>query len=176
MPSEDEYEKPITAKTVWLTICLICLPIVGFQLGWYLREECIKVANLRSRFEKLAYELRLYHEEHGTFPPTKYQPVPGGPIHSWRGLLMPPPGYDFSKNWNSTNNLQASETMHGQHGFKLIDQSCDPEITHYLTIGEGEEWPVARRPLRSLLVKSGKDQFLLVEYPDSKVHWLEPRY
>ncbi len=49
------------------------------------------------------------------------------------------------------------------------------ETTQYLAIGEGDEWP-SRKPLRSRLVIKGKDRFLLVEYPDSNIHWMEPKY
>jgi hypothetical protein len=132
-----------------------------------------------SRFKQLELALLFYHEEHGAFPPTKYQPVAGGPIHSWRVLLVPHTSrsfgsysdYDFSQEWNSTNNLQALGRT-APVNFRFDD---DGEIAHYLAIGDGEEWP-SKEPLKSRLITKGEDRFLLVEYPDSDIHWMEPRY
>jgi hypothetical protein len=30
--------------------------------------------------------------------------------------------------------------------------------------------------LNILLITEGKDRFLVVEYPDSDIHWMEPKY
>lgn len=59
--------------------------------------------------------------------------------------------------------------------FAYFSMDCDDDFAHYITIGDGEEWP-SRKPLRSRLITKGKDRFLLVEYPDSKIHWMEPKY
>jgi hypothetical protein len=134
------------------------------------------------KFAQLELALHLYHEEHGAFPPTKYQPVAGGPMHSWRVLLVPHTTsrfaerhskYDYSQEWNSPNNLQALGRMPPYFSYFRLDG--DGETTHYLAIGEGDEWP-AKKPLRSRLVTKGKDRFLIVEDPDSQIHWMEPKY
>jgi hypothetical protein len=126
--------------------------------------------------------LLTYHQEHGAFPPTKYQREAGGPVHSWRVLVLPYTSsdfmeryskYDFSQEWISTNNLQALGRKAPR--FFRLDGDGDNDTTDYLAIGDDDDWP-ARKALRSLLVKKGKDRFLLVEYPDSEVHWMEPKY
>jgi hypothetical protein len=125
--------------------------------------------------------LLAYHEQHGVFPPTKYQPEPNGPIHSWRVLLVPHTDvdfreryskYDFSQEWNSPNNLQALGDM---PYFYCFSMGTNNKITNYLAIGDGEEWP-SERPLKSRLVTKGEDRFLVVENPDSELHWMEPKY
>jgi hypothetical protein len=49
------------------------------------------------------------------------------------------------------------------------------DITNYLAIGDGDDWP-SEKPLKSRLVTKGKDRFLVVEYPGSEVHWMEPKF
>ena len=80
--------------------------------------------------------------------------------------------YDFSQEWNSPENLKAVAEM---GFFNYLRTDADNETANYLAIGDGDEWP-SRKPLKSYLVTKGKDRFLLVEYPDSDIHWMEPRY
>ena len=129
MSSADAYEKPIRPRSVLLAIFLVGLLILSLWMGWFLRDLFIMSKNLRnqSRFDQIENLLRGYHEQHGAFPPTRFQPVPGGPIHSWRVLLVTPPTYDFSQRWDSTNNLRVSRFRH----FTMIDHEV--EIAHYLT-------------------------------------------
>ena len=152
-------------KTVLLVVCLVGFPIVAFWLGWNLLDAANRVTELRSqsRFNHLALALQLYHDDYGAFPPTKYQPVAGGPVHSWRVLLVAQTQghevysqYDFSKKWSSTNNLQALNGWPSR-SFRFDGEG---DTTHYLAIGEGDEWP-SSKPLRSRLVTKGKDRFLL---------------
>ena len=170
-------------KTTLVFASLLVLPIVAFWLGWRVNEVWRTTRDCRSegRLSQIRLALLLYHEEHGAFPPTKYQAKPGGPIHSWRVLLLPYTtldyrerysSYDFSQEWNSPSNLQA---LGGMPFFGYFNMNGDNDIAHYLAIGDEDDWP-SRKPLRSFLVTKGKDRFLLVEYPESNIHWMEPRY
>lgn len=106
---------------------------------------------------------------HGAFPPTKCQPVAGGPVHSWRVLLFPiltgkDSKYDFSQEWNSPTNLQALGPT-APHRFRLTG---DGDTSHYLAIGPNDEWPLDKwNPLRSLLTIRGKDRFA----PVAPIHY-----
>jgi hypothetical protein len=177
-------------KIVLLWVCLIGFPIGAFWVGGRLHEARHVSEDIwsQSRFAQLKLALEIYHEEHGAFPPTKYQPVAGGPIHSWRILLVPHTSaderysnYDFTQEWNSTSNLQALSGWPAPNRrimpsliFRMIGGG-DGDIAHYLAIGEDDDWP-SRKPLKSILVKKGKDRFLLIEFPDSEIHWMEPKY
>jgi len=156
--------------------------ITGFWCGWRCRDASNAAEECRSdsKFAQLRVMLHAYHDEHGTFPPGRYQPQADGPKHSWRVLLMPYTNrdnreryskYDFSQAWNSRTNLQAVGDVRYSVGFGLDPNS---NIANYLTIGE-EGWP-SGRPLKSRLITKGKDSFLVVEDPDSQIHWMEPRY
>jgi hypothetical protein len=165
-------------------ISLFLLYLLGVPIltSWIaVRRSESRDARLENKFAQIRDMLLLYHEQHGAFPPTKYQPKANGPIHSWRVLLLPHTDvdykqrfskYDFSQAWNSASNLQAVGDMPLFYYFSVRD---DNDITNYLAIGDGDEWP-SQKPLKSRLVTSGKDRFLLVEYPDSEIHWMEPKY
>jgi hypothetical protein len=166
-----------------LAACLIGFLVAGFWAGKRYSELRTVVTECRSesRFAQIEAMLLNYHDQHGAFPPIKYQPKTNGPIHSWRVLLMPYADvdfkerlakYDFSQEWNSPENLKALANM---RYFNYLSGNADNEITDYLAIGDGDEWP-SHKPLKSYLVTKGKDRFLLVEYPDSDVRWMEPRY
>jgi len=133
-----------------------------------------------SRFAQLENLLIIYHSRHGTFPPTQFQLEPGEPIHSWRVLLAQHTysdfvtrfeEYDFSQQWNSSNNLAL--WRHAPQGFRIGSETG--QVAHYLAIGNDDVWP-SEWPLKSRLVVIGDDRFLLFEDPDSTVHWMEPKY
>jgi hypothetical protein len=169
-----------TLKTTLLLVCLVAFCLVVFLIRELYLDAANRAKDVRSQgmFRFIEAALLAYHQEHGHFPPPRYQPVPGGPIHSWRVLLVPSIAgrqskYDFSQEWNSPNNLQALGNAPPGYGyFRMHGQS---DIAHYLAVGDNDDWP-SRRPLRSLLITKGKDRFMLVEYPDSEVHWMEPKY
>lgn len=170
-------------KIVLLLIGLVGFPTAAFWMGgrFYEARNAVKDYLSQGRFAQLEAMLLIYHDEHGAFPPTKYQPEPGGPIHSWRVLLVPHSSrsfierysqYDFSQEWNSTNNLQALGRM--PH-FVYFSMNGNGDVAQYLAIGDNDDWP-SKKPLRSRLITKGKDRFLLVEYPDSDIHWMEPKH
>jgi len=175
----------MSSHKIWLMRLLMAVVFLGavafsiefgrqLAVAMRVREECIS----QSRFAQISSMLLSYHQEHGAFPPTRYQAKPGGPVHSWRVLLAPYidayfrerfSRYDFSQEWNSPGNLEALAGM-GDYFSKGGN-----DITNYLAIGDEDDWP-SRGPLKSILVSKGKDRFLLVEYPASYIHWMEPRY
>jgi hypothetical protein len=168
---------------VLLLVCFFGFPVLGFWFGGRyselkaVRKECLS----QCRFAQIRAMLLAYHEQHGAFPPIKYQPNVNGPIHSWRVLLLPYTDvdfkeryskYDFSQEWDSPDNLQAIGNM---PYFYYFSMNADSNITNYMAIGDGNEWP-SQNPLKACLITKGKDRFLLVECPDSKIRWMEPKY
>lgn len=177
---------------LWIGVVVFVGSCVGaFWFGWrsgaIVHEGRARVVRLgdEDRFRVLGMALRFYHQAHGEFPPTKYQPEPDGPIHSWRVLLVPHTdgegysNYDFSQEWNSQHNIQALSDGFGavyyrmSGGIKWAEGINDTATI--LAIGEGDEWP-SDGPLRAFMVEEGKDRFLLVENPSSEIHWMEPKY
>jgi hypothetical protein len=163
-----------------LAVSLIVFPIAAFWTGGRFVELRNTTDSNQShgRLSQIRAALLIYHDLHGAFPPTKYQPKPDGPIHSWRVLLLPHieagkdayAEYDFSQEWNSPMNLQALGRI---PNFFNLDEAS--QLTNFVAVANGDDWPV-EHPLKSRLVARGKDRFLLVEYPDSDVRWMEPKY
>jgi hypothetical protein len=170
-------------KILLLSVSLIGCSLVAFWMGWRASEaRKITMEYLsQGKFDQIEAMLLMYHEEHGTFPPAKYQRQAGGPAHSWRVLLVPYTSprfgahfsnYDFSREWDSTNNLQ---TLGHMPHFPYFSLDGDGDTTHYLAVSDGEAWPF-KKALRSRLITKGTDRFLLVENPESDVHWMEPKF
>lgn len=171
---------PRPSKTALMWSCIIGVTILTFWMGGVLAN-----ANYRrsvKNFARLELALLRYHDEHGAFPPTKFQPEAGGPIHSWRVLLLPYADqtfvethsqYDYSHWWISPPNLQAWG-REAPSVFRMHHEGYNG-ITHYLAIGDEDVWP-SRSPRRSRMVMKDKDRFLLVEYPESEIHWMEPKF
>lgn len=167
-----------TLKIALVLVCLVAFCLAVLLVGELYRHAANQMRDIRSegRLAQIAFALEIYHDDRRAFPPTRYQPVADGPVHSWRVLLFPiyrnpQVTADYSQMWNSPKNVETLGQM--APGFWRFDG--EGETTHYLAIGEGDEWPTSK-PLRSRLVTKGKDRFLLVEYPDSNIHWMEPRY
>lgn len=164
---------------MFVAACTFCvlLAIVACALGYGVHcaktvaEEC----RSECHFAQIKSMLLSYYDDHGHFPPTKYQATPDGPAHSWRVLVAPCidsdylASYDFSKAWNAPENLRLA-------GWIAPYFSLDGSNTaHYLAIGKGDTWPIDK-PLMSFLVTKGEDSFLIFLYPDSDVQVNEPRY
>ena len=171
-------------KVLLLVLCFSAFAFAVFWAGGRFSElrNVTKVYLSHARFAQIRHMLLLYHQQHGAFPPTKYQPKADGPIHSWRVLLVPHTDihyrdrfsqYDFSQEWNSPSNLEALGG--GMPYFSYFRMGAESELTNYLAIGDRDHWP-SKAPLKSLLVTKGQDRFLVVEHPDSEVHWMEPMY
>ena len=164
-------------------VVLVAVTILAFWMGWRFKETRSNSKHYlwQARFAQIEAMLLMYHEKHGAFPPIKFQSEAGGPFHSWRVLLVPYTSrsfveryshYDFSLEWNSTNNFRALDRM--PH-FSYFSMDGDSSIAHYLAIDDDSPWP-AEKPLMSHLITKGKDRFLVVQYPDSEIHWMEPKY
>ena len=175
---------PRTNQKIAVIVILI-LPM--FALTFWIGGQVVKAINVvqicrsQGEFGQLRLILLGYYNQHGCFPPTKYQATPDGPIHSWRVLLLPYidmytaklySRYDFSQPWNSPDNLEIAKAAERHLGHFSID---NPGIANYLAIGDGDDWP-SKGPLSARLITKGKDHFLLVEYPESDIYWTEPKY
>jgi hypothetical protein len=170
------------------SVVLVCgVPVLTFWMGATFVElrNISKESLCEEKFADLACVLRIYHDEHGASPPTKYRATPNGPIHSWRVLLLPYMDmytkelyskYNFSENWDSPKNMAVARSLPLWTQYFCKGVGMDgKDIANYLAIGEGDEWP-SEKPLKACLITKGKDHFLLVEYPESTILWTEPKY
>jgi hypothetical protein len=161
----------------WTVILWAGLAIISFSIGSIFSGGNRLGDRLRSegRIQQLGFGLRIYHDQHGEFPPTKFQPVTNGPVHSWRVLLAPMTGgnsdYDFDQEWNSSHNL-GSMGSDWSVWFRMERGADEAEC---LAVSDDDDWP-SELPLGAFMVRIGEDRFLLVYDPDSKIHWMEPKH
>jgi hypothetical protein len=164
-------------------IVILVLILLSFSGGYAFRRAVEAGSYFRSqgRFSQIKAALLMYHQDYDAFPPQKYRVDPEGPEHSWRVLLVPYTTreyrrrfleYDFSQDWDSPANLQA---LDGRGQFAFFSSDGAYGTANYLTVGADERWP-SKHSLRSLLVKEDDDSFLLIECPDSSIHWMRPEY
>jgi len=135
-----------------------------------------------------------YHDEFGSLPPAVVTDESGRPMHSWRVLLMnngghmdgysrqpPLPEYRFDEPWNSPSNRKLESTC-----FRTFACSSDPDSgalkrTNFVAVvGADTLWPrTGTRDFGDLQEphkhSKYKDKILLIELPDSHIHWIEPR-
>ena len=158
----------------------------GGFLGWAIRGACdsARSSASRSHLYWLGYLLKEYHRDHGAFPPRYVADEPGKAMHSWRVLLLPYleekefyDQYDFDEPWNGPRNSALAKTLRAD-----TFAYCKPDgstrghpWTDYVAVAPPDvEWP-AKGPLKAFEVMEGSDRFLVVELPDSGIHWMEPR-
>ena len=110
-------------------------------------------------------------------------------MHSWRVLLMDHgghmegyygepalPAYRFDERWNSPNNQKLEETIFQAFACPSDSNSLGLERTNIVAVvGEKTLW--SRKGTRDLgnYWEKYPDKILLIELPDSDIHWMEPR-
>ncbi len=180
-------------RRLFTAIVVLAILLVGGGLGLLLgiRVEQTRTAarKLNDRHLSLGLVLINYHNEHGCFPPTRVVDEDGKPMHSWRVLLLPYIGkeeeelynkYDFTEPWDGPHNKALAESFRdgaAPHFYRVPhDEPEDKSWTTFVAIGEAEAaWPRWGRPFEAYQVIKGSSKFLLVDVPNSGIHWMEPR-
>ena len=112
----------------------------------------------------------------------------GTPVLSWRVLALEYIHYDrdfraeldFSLPWNSPTNSAAVGSQSYAEIWQCPEiEGTDANVTHYVAIvGPGTLWPdggAEQLPDENNGAQDAKSPILLVEWPDSDIHWAEPR-
>lgn len=144
------------------------------------RRLSVQIFESDANSSSLELLLNMYYHEHGIYPPIKYQRNPEEPYHSWRVLLlkyMSPDWkdvydkYDFSLEWNSIANLKV--VGNDTPRYYYIEESSFE--THYLAINPNDIWPF-KGFAKARIFNVDDSHFILVEYPESDIHWAEPKF
>ncbi len=175
------YFGKLTTWSITILGILICGILLGVVVGWRVSRGYRVAQDLSTsgKFSQLRVALLSYHQDNGRFPPTKYQAEANGPHHSWRTLLLPHvdnrvawENYDLTQDWDSTKNR---EVVASCSFLSIYSTQSNLAVANILAIGPNDHWPI-EYPLRSLMIKYRGDSFLLVEDPDSRIMWAEPKY
>lgn len=166
----------VVAVIVIGILIALLLPAVTSARGAARRMQCT------NNLKVLAIAMHNYHDQHKTFPPAYIPDENGDPMHSWRVLMLPYieeqwlyNQYDFDEPWDGPNN----SLLHNEivSAFRCpSSEDGDPTSTSYVmivgpdTISDGPNGS----PIGTI-TDGTSNTIMLVEVPDSGVHWLEPR-
>jgi hypothetical protein len=180
----DGVQAPIANRFANLkAFLLVVLFLVGACIGVaYLCErvrELSRQSDCRNRLKQIALCCRM---EKGVFPPAYLTDKDGKPVLSWRVAVARNVCYhvdyskqmDFDQPWDSPknatflNSLRAGFFIHcPSSGRKLDDSTTD----YVAVIGPDTLWP-GKTPVD---LKNNPKGILAVEWPNSDIHWAEPR-
>ena len=105
-------------------------------------------------------------------------------MHSWRILLLPYldqqalyEQYDFSKSWDSPENLRLAKQMPAVYSFHGSYEAGKTVTTNYLAVtDENSSWPLASASVEDLEpITEEVPGVLVAENQGAAVHWMEPR-
>lgn len=138
--------------------------------------------------EAIHYALRQYHAEYGSLPPAAQKNDRNLPVNSWRVHLLPWLGrrnhnlrYKLDEPWFSEWNRQfvslmpARSPQFGPGVFESWNEDYRPgQQTRFLAVtGPGTPWP-DEGTIRLSDIPQPARTVLLLEVPDSQIHWMEP--
>ncbi len=123
-----------------------------------------------------------YHEAYGCFPPAYVAGPDGKPMHSWRVLILPfmdQPAlynaYKFDEPWNGPSNRHLA----GQIGSIYLRSGLESdqiETTSFVAVvGPQTAWPGSQPRNREEFGDGTHDTLIVVEVPDGRFRWMEPR-
>lgn len=123
-----------------------------------------------------------YASQYGSLPPAYVADRDGRPMHSWRVLLLPfleqhevYNAYNFAEPWNGPHNRLLEDRIGNIFLRPGLGTDQKWSTSFVAVVGPETAWPGARaRRLKEL--GDGPDKTLLiVEVPDGRFRWMEPK-
>jgi hypothetical protein len=119
---------------------------------------------------------------YGSFPPADIADRHGRPIHSWRVLILPQlerqdlyNAYNFAEPWDGPNNRQLADKIGSVYLRSGLGSDQSRTTSFVAVVGPETAWK-GTEPLKYEDLRDGKGETLLVvEVPDGRFHWMEPR-
>jgi uncharacterized protein DUF1559 len=123
-----------------------------------------------------------YHEVFGSLPPAFVADGEGRPMHSWRVLLLPFLGqnalydaYKFAEPWDGPNNRKLADQIGSIYLRSGLESDQVRTTSFVAVVGLETAWP-GTKPLSFKYLDDGRhDTLLVVEVPDGKFQWMEPK-
>jgi hypothetical protein len=123
-----------------------------------------------------------YHETYGCFPPAYVADRDGRPMHSWRVLILPYlehstlyNAYNFAEPWDGPNNRKLADQIGQIYLRSGLNSDRKPTTSFVAVVGPETAWPGARSLKREDLGDGSKTTLMVVEVPDGRFRWMEPR-
>ncbi len=146
-------------------------------------------ASCENNIKLIGLALADYESRHGSLPPAYTTDENGVPAVSWRVLAAQsvwydydfPARMDFSKPWNGPGNAPFINSLNAGWLQCPASRNAKPGITHYVAVvGPGTAWPGKEpgklpKPTGEKITPGARNPILVVEWPQSDIHWAEPR-
>jgi hypothetical protein len=123
-----------------------------------------------------------YHETYGCFPPAYVADREGRPMHSWRVLILPflerhdlYDTYNFAEPWDGPNNRRLADRIGRIYLRSGLDSAHDQTTSFVAVVGPETSWPGARALGRKDIGDGLRATLMVVEVPDGRFRWMEPR-
>lgn len=178
-----------TLRGLLLTVGAIAL-ILGLVVSAIrMAIEGARQDTCRVQLKMLALAVAQYDSKHLCLPPAYATDENGIPTVSWRVMAAQhiwynydfPSRMDFSKPWNSPENTPFLNLLHMECWKCPNSKNTKPDITSYVAVvGPGTLWPGGEsgdlpKPTGEKIEPDAQSPILLVEWPESDIHWAEPR-
>lgn len=144
-------------------------------------REAARESTCRGKLAQLQFSLMNYEAKHGHLPPAYIAGPDGKPWHSWRVLILPcfeeqDNQYRFDEPWNGPNNRKlADRVLRIYQCPGSANYERKPTTTYMAVVGNGTAFPGEQTTRTDEFHDGLENTILLVEVPDSDVHWMEPR-
>jgi hypothetical protein len=123
-----------------------------------------------------------YHDAFGCYPPAYVADRDSKPMHSWRVLILPYlehstlyNAYNFAEPWDSPNNRKLADQIGQIYLRSGLDSDQKPTTSFVAVVGPETAWPGTRSLKREDLGDGSKTTLMVVEVPDGRFRWMEPR-
>jgi len=123
-----------------------------------------------------------YHESYGYFPPAYISDRYGKPMHSWRVLILPflsqqelYNAYDFAERWDGPNNRKLAGRIGNIYLRSGLESDQIQTTSFVAVVGPQTVWRGSQPMTRKDLADGSHNTLLVVEVPDGKFLWMEPK-
>ena len=123
-----------------------------------------------------------YHEAFGCLPPAYVADRNGKPMHSWRVLILPYleqqelyNAYNFAEPWNAPSNRNLASKVGPIYLRSGLESDQSQTTSFVAVVGPQTIWPGSRPSAYKDLGDGSHETLLVVEVPDGKFLWMEPK-
>jgi hypothetical protein len=179
---ERRHSSRFPVRAVLVGVLFVCA--IALAVSWQrAREEC-RSSTCVGQLYAIGYGLRYYHGAHGTYPPVSDADATAPTLVSWRVLILPGWSkedffneYRIGEPWNSPHNRQFVDHPNSESFWCPSDSSAarTGKTSYLAVVGKGSIWSEVRLGHIRDLKKEAPQKIVVIEVPDSGIHWTEPR-
>lgn len=175
----------LVKKIAVLIVALCAIGFVGLFIGGIkAAREAARRASCMNHFMQISLALMNYESIHGLYPPMGNFTDTDQPAQSWRVAILPCldrndlyEQYDPSEPWNSEKNLAIAEKMPLIYRCPNENNDKSQQTNYVILVGPKTIGGLAQKDRNMDYISSHagtSTTLLIIEVPDSGIHWMEP--